>query len=90
MRVVFVILALLAPRQGLAWDGTNSGNGNAVQIERGQTVRQGREVEFYDYGAGTYRTFDVDSVRQSGGGVEVEGTDSSGNAVTLEMDGNGE
>ncbi|KAB1075463.1 hypothetical protein F6X53_24925 [Methylobacterium soli] len=74
----------------MAWDGSDSSNCNGVEIEKGQTVRRGREVEFYDHGAGSFRTIDVDSVRRSGSGVEIEGTDSDGNAVTLDMDGSGE
>lgn len=83
-----LILSLLAGTDVSAWDGTDTGTGNIVEIEKGQTVRQGQEVEFFDYGTGSYRSFDVDSVRRSGSSVEVEGTDSSGNAITLDMDGN--
>ncbi|WP_419828336.1 DUF5334 family protein [Methylobacterium sp.] len=88
MRPAILIVSLLAGDPALAWDGTDTGTGNIVEIEKGQTVRQGHEVEFFDYGSGSYRSIDVNSVRGSGSSVEVEGTDSSGNAITLEMDGN--
>lgn len=88
MRPAILIVSLLAGAPASAWDGTDTGTGNIVEIEKGQTVRQGQEVEFFDYGTGSYRSVDVDSVRGSGSSVEIEGTDSSGNTVTLEMDGN--
>ena len=88
MRPAFLILSLFAATAASAWDGTDTGTGNIIEIEKGQTVRQGHEVEFFDYGSGSYRSLDVDSARKSGSNVEVEGTDSSGNAITLEMDGN--
>lgn len=88
MRPAILVLSLLVGTAASAWDGTDTGTGSIVEIEKGQTVRQGNEVEFFDYGTGSYRSLDVDSVRESGGSVEVEGTDSSGNAITLEMDGN--
>lgn len=70
----------------MAWDGTNSESGEAVEIERGETVKSGQSIDYYDHGSGSYRTLDVDSVQRRGRSVEIEGTDDSGNAVTLEMD----
>lgn len=67
-----------------AWSGTDSGSGSSVEIESGQTVRPGREIEYSKDGVS--QTMDVDSIRRSGRSVEIEGTDSSGNSVTLEMD----
>lgn len=86
-----ILLIWLASASGAAaWDGTHSETGNTIEIEKGQTVRSGREIEFFDYGTGGYRTMDVDSVRRSGSSVEIEGTDANGNSVTLDMDGSGE
>lgn len=86
MRPAIVVISLLVGGPGFAWEGTDTGTGNTVEIEKGQTVREGREIEVYDYGSGSYRSVDVDSVRQSGGSVEIEGTDSSGKSVILEME----
>ncbi|WP_461655131.1 DUF5334 family protein [Methylorubrum aminovorans] len=84
----FILVLLAWP--AAAWDGSDGSSGNSVEIEKGQTVRRGREVEFYDHGTGSYRTIDVDSVHRRGRGVEIEGTDSDGNSVTLDMDGRDE
>lgn len=35
-----------------AWDGTNTGTGSSIEIERGQLVRPGRTIEVYDSDAG--------------------------------------
>ncbi|MFD2677305.1 DUF5334 family protein [Camelimonas lactis] len=67
-----------------AWNGTERESGASIEIEKGQLVRPGREIEYYK--DGSYHTMDVDDMRQSGGTVEIEGTDSSGNSITLEMD----
>ncbi|MFC5552581.1 DUF5334 family protein [Methylobacterium iners] len=89
-RIASTLALALLTWPAAAWDGTDGSTGNTVEIEKGQTVRRGREVEFFDYGAGAYRSIDVDSIRQRGRSVEIEGTDSAGNSVTLEMDGNGD
>lgn len=67
-----------------AWSGTESGSGSSVEIDSGQLVRPGREIEYSKDGVS--QTMDVDSIRRFGGSVEIDGTDSSGNSVTLEMD----
>lgn len=90
VRPALLLSLCLSALPAHAWDGTDSATGNNVEIERGQTVRRGRDVEYFDYGSGTYKTLDVDSVQRRGGSVEVEGTDNDGNSVTLDMDGNGE
>ena len=70
----------------VAWDGTNTTTGSSVEIERGQLVRSGRTIEVYDSSEG-YKEYDVDSIRRSGGTVEIEATDSTtGESTTLEMD----
>jgi hypothetical protein len=70
----------------VAWDGTNTTTGSSVEIERGQLVRSGRTIEVYDSSEG-YKDYDVDSIRRSGGTVEIEATDSTtGESTTLEMD----
>ena len=72
----------------VAWDGTNTTTGSSVEIERGQLVRSGRTIEVYDSSEG-YKEYDVDSIRRSGGTVEIEATDSAtGESTTLEMDDN--
>ena len=72
----------------VAWDGTNTTTGSSVEIERGQLLRSGRTIEVYDSSDG-YKEYEVDSIRRSGGTVEIEATDSAtGESTTLEMDDN--
>jgi hypothetical protein len=71
-----------------AWDGTNTGTGSSVEIEKGQLVRSGETIEVYDSSVG-YKSYDVDSISRSGGTVEIEATDTAtGEITTLEMDDN--
>lgn len=80
------ILSLILVSPSVAWDGTDQSSGNNVEIERGQTVRPGRDIEYFDYGLGAYKSLSVDSVRRFGSSVEIEGTNESGESVILEMD----
>lgn len=83
----FVFLTGIFP--AFAWDGYDHQNDAIVEIERGNLVRPGREIEFYDHKAGEYRQLDIDSVYRSGGSVIVEGFDSeTGELRELEMDDN--
>lgn len=75
----FIVITLTALTLGssgaLAWDGYDYENGSYIGIDRGNHVRPGQEVEFYDYNKGGYRTMDIDSVRQNGSSVVIEGID---------------
>ncbi|RVG58500.1 hypothetical protein CN175_15970 [Sinorhizobium meliloti] len=71
----------------LAWDGVDNATGSSVEIGKGNLVRPGRDIEIYDSGAGGYRDVEVQSIRRSGGAVEVEVYDpSSGEYRVLEME----
>ena len=49
--------------------------------------RSKKEIEFYDYGSGEYRTGDVQSIVGRGSSVEVEVyDDESGEVRTFEME----
>ena len=67
-----------------AWDGTDQ-DGNQVEIDTGNTVRSGNDIEITK--DGETKTFSVDSVQRYGNSVEIEGTDEDGNSSTLTMDG---
>lgn len=70
-----------------AWDGTDAETGELVEIERGNLVRQGRDIEVFDHGAGEYRDVTVESIRRYGSTVEVEVYDNdSGEYRTFEME----
>ena len=63
------ILALslsLMSLTAFAWDGTDSESGADVEIERGTLVRSGRNIEYFDYRAGDYKSATVESIRRYG------------------------
>jgi hypothetical protein len=55
----FAIVIMLFASPALAWDGYDYESGNYVEIEKGNLVRPGEEIEYYDYGTGEYRYGDV-------------------------------
>ena len=69
------------------WDGTDSEDGSEVEIESGNLVREGEDIEYYDYTSGEYKDVEVESIESNGGTVEVEVYDyETGEYKTLEMD----
>lgn len=87
MKSVAFVLALTLPTLASAWDGYDYERGSHVEIEKGNLVRPGREIEIYDYGTGEYRNVEVQSIRSRGSGAEVEVYDSdTGEYRTLDMD----
>ena len=85
MKKIIILLTLLyfLPTQGYAWSGYNYDNGSHVDIEKGSLVREGNDIEIYDYNSGGYKTVEVESVSSG----EVEYTDpDSGETVTIDMD----
>lgn len=88
-RLLFAALALFfsPATNSLAWDGVDTESGNDVEIGSGNLVRPGRDIEVYDYGSGSYRDVEVQSIRRSGSSVEVEVYDNeSGEYRTFEME----
>lgn len=71
-----------------AWSGYDWDNGSYVDIEKGNKVLVGREIEIYDYKDGRYKDVEVQSVRERyNGKTELEIYDHSDNSYrTLEMD----
>jgi hypothetical protein len=87
MKRIFLAL-LLFPISALSWDGFDYESGTNVEIEKGNLVRPGREIEYFDYGSGQYKSGEVESIRRSGRSVEVEVLDNeSGEIRTFDMDG---
>lgn len=88
MKQIVLFFALFATVNScFAWDGYDYDQGSYVEIEKGNLVRQGREIEFYDYGSGEYRYGDVESINSYGSSVEVEIYDQeTGEYRTFEMD----
>jgi hypothetical protein len=85
--LVILIALISCVSNSYAWDGYDYESGSYVEIEKGNLVREGEEIEYYDYESGEYRTGDVESIESSGSGAEVEIYDhDSGEYRTFDMD----
>lgn len=86
MKTVVGVVACAVSFSATAWDGYDYGKGTYVEVEKGNLVRPGREIEVYEYGEG-YKTFEVESINRSGSSVELEVTDTeTGESRTFEME----
>ena len=82
-RLIFLLLCLLCTSSAFAWDGFDYDTGSFIEIEQGNLVRTGNDIEIYDYGTGSYKDVEVQSV----GNGEVEVYDyESGAYRTFDMD----
>lgn len=82
-----LLLLLLFPLPSLAWDGYDYEEGNYIEIEEGNLVREGEEIEIYDYSDGEYKYVEVEEVDSYGGTTEVEVYDyETGEYRTFEME----
>jgi len=80
-KIILILISI--PTLVFAWDGYDYNNGKFVDIEKGSTVREGNDIEIYDWGDGKYKDVEVDSFD----GSEVQYTDpDSGEQVTIDMD----
>jgi hypothetical protein len=87
MKFLTLLLMLLFSCVSLAWDGYDYANGTYVEIEKGNNVKTGKDIEIFDYATGQYRDVQVESVRGSGSNTEVEVFDySTGEFRTLDME----
>lgn len=87
MRVLLGIAIFLAPIASQAWSGYDYESGSYVDIDKGNLVRPGRDIEIYDWETGEYKEVEVQSIRRSGSGVEVEVYDpDTGEIRTLDME----
>ena len=66
----FLLIALcITTLHCFSWDGYDYDRGNYIEIERGNLVRVGNDIEIYDYSTGTYKDVEVQSI--SNGEIEV-------------------
>jgi hypothetical protein len=85
MKNIYLLLVLSSFTFG--WEGYDYDSGSYVEIDRGNSVRAGRDIEIYDYKDGEYKDVEVQSVKRYGNNVEVEVYDyDAGEYRTLEMD----
>lgn len=83
--VAAFLCCLITPAH--AWDGTDASTGESVEIGTGNLVREGRDIEVYDYGSGEYRDVTVEDINRYGSGVEIEVYDNdTGEYRTFEME----
>lgn len=81
----FAALALFGS-QASAWDGYDWENNSDITIESGNLVRQGEEIEYYDWRDNEYKYGDVERIDRFGSTVEVEIYDyDEGEYRTFEM-----
>jgi len=87
MKILMLLAILFVAFPVLAWDGYDYDKGSYVEIDKGNLVREGRDIEIYDYGTGEYKDVEVQSITGSGSGAEVEVYDyNTGEYRTLDMD----
>lgn len=69
------------------WDGYDWQNSADVSIEPGNRVREGNDIEVYDWSDGQYHDMTVEGVTRSGSSVEIEVYDyETGEYRYLEME----
>lgn len=87
MKNFTLLIALLLPFSANAWEGYDRESGTYIEIEKGNLVRAGRDIDFYDNDSGEYRSGEVQSIRRYGSTVEVEIEDSeTGETRTFDME----
>ena len=84
---IIVLAILIISFPVFAWDGYDYESGSYVEIDKGNLVRSGEEIELYDYNTGEYKNYEVESITGDGSGAELEVYDSdTGEYRTLDMD----
>jgi|TARA_B110000971_G_C19560775_1_gene298647 hypothetical protein len=87
MRSLFFVFITFYSCASIAWDGFDWDSGSYVEIEGGNLVREGEQIEIYDWATGEYKDVEVQSISGSGSGTEVEVYDwDTGEYRTLDMD----
>lgn len=86
LKVALVILSLIS-ESCFAWDGYDYQKGQFIEIEKGNLVRSGREIEVFDYSEG-YKTYEVESINSRAfGGTEIDVRDpGTGETRTFDME----
>lgn len=85
--IAAIFSVFMIPSYAISWDGFDYQSGNYIEIESGNLVRTGRDIEIFDYQDGTYRDVEVTNIDRYGSTVEVEVFDyERGEYRTFEMD----
>lgn len=59
-KILIIFCFIISP--ALAWDGYNFETGDYIEIDKGQLVRTGEEIEIYNYSTGEYEHKEVNNV----------------------------
>jgi hypothetical protein len=91
MKKIFIIavlaILLFCDPSFAAWEGYDYKRGEYIEIDKGNLVRPGRDIEIYNQRTGEYRDVEVDNIRRTGSRVEIEVYDHNTNEYrTFEMD----
>lgn len=87
MRYITLVICTLWSTGALAWDGWDYEAGSAVEIDKGNLVRDGETIEYFDYDSGSYRSGTVQEIDRTGSSVDVDIIDDeTGESRTFEMD----
>jgi len=87
MKKMIALISLLIPMTASAWDGYDNNSGSYIEIDKGNLVRSGQDIEIYDHGTGEYKNVEVQSIDSYGTSTEVEVYDyDTGEYRILEMD----
>lgn len=87
MKTVLSVMLAIASMSALAWEGYDYQNGSHVEIEQGQLVRPGRDIEIFDYQNSRYKEVEVEAIHNHGNSVEIEVRDlRTGERRVIEMD----
>jgi hypothetical protein len=87
--ISYLILCLGLSSQVFAWTGYDYDSSSYVEVEKGNLVREGEDIEIYDYGNGEYKDVYVQSIESTGtgAGLEVEVYDyDTGETRTFDME----
>ena len=83
MKGIILVYVFFFSQYSYAWDGYDWDSGDDIEIEKGNLVRPGKDIDVFNYSKGEYKTYEVESV--SGGEVEVFDYE-SGEFKTFDMD----
>jgi len=87
MKYLITAFLLVGSFNSYAWDGYDYETGSYVEIDKGNLVRSGEEIEVYDYDTSEYKNYEVESITGNGSGAELEVYDyDTGEYRTLDMD----
>lgn len=88
-KLVVLLILLLISLPIYAWDGTDTDTGCDIEIEDGNLVRSGNEIEIYDRNDGEYHNVEVESIDKNADSVELTVYDSETDEHrTFEMESN--